>query len=229
MRKRYYNRKKGYIIITVIFLIFSILLSICYCGMRPVILRHAVNTARTILLNVANQAILDVLEEENVSYKDIVTLSSGENGYITSIQTDITKINRLKSSISNRMTELLAKKEYYEISIPLGTFLLNEFTNGIGPKFVFKMQLSATPVVNFEHEFKEAGINNILHLVIIKMEISGGLIIFGFSDSVCASTTAIAAQTIIVGLVPDAITHIVETTDDDTAGLINDYGSGFNN
>ena len=79
--------------------------------------------AETILLDSANSAILDILNEEGVSYNDIVTLSRDGTGRVTSLETDIVKINSLKSLISNRLSENISKREYYDLYIPLGTFL----------------------------------------------------------------------------------------------------------
>ena len=59
----------------------------------------------------------------------------------------------------------------------------------------------------------------------INMDISGSLIIAGFKQTIKASTSAIAAQTVIVGKSPDAFTNVVESQTDNTGGLINDYGA----
>ena len=79
--------------------------------------------------------------------------------------------------------------------------------------------------MNFSHEFKSAGINQVLHIVMIDMDIRGGLIMTGYSGGISVSTSAMAAQTVIVGTTPDAFTNVIENEQDNTAGLINDYGA----
>lgn len=211
--------------ITAVLLAVSVILSIVFYKMRPVILKYAESAAETLLLDASNRAILDILNEQNISYNDIVTLSREESGRVTSLETDIVKINSLKSLISNRLSEIIAGKEYYDLNIPLGTFFSTVYTSGCGPKLHFKMQLTATARVNFSHEFKSAGINQVLHIVMVDMNISGSLVITGYSGGISVSNSAMAAQTIIVGTTPDAFTNVIESEQDNTAGLINDYGA----
>lgn len=211
--------------ITAVLLAVSVILSIVFYKMRPVILKYAESAAETLLLDASNRAILDILNEQNISYNDIVTLSREESGRVTSLETDIVKINSLKSLISNRLSEIIAGKEYYDLNIPLGTFFSSVYTSGYGPKIHFKMQLTATARVNFSHEFKSAGINQVLHIVMVDMNISGSLVITGYSGGISVSNSAMAAQTIIVGTTPDAFTNVIESEQDNTAGLINDYGA----
>lgn len=224
--KRWKRCQNAFLIKTAaVLLAVSVILSIVFYKMRPVILRYAESAAETLLLDASNRAILDILNEQNISYNDIVTLSREESGRVTSLETDIVKINSLKSLISNRLSEIIAGKEYYDLNIPLGTFFSSVYTSGYGPKIHFKMQLTATARVNFSHEFKSAGINQVLHIVMVDMNISGSLVITGYSGGISVSNSAMAAQTIIVGTTPDAFTNVIESEQDNTAGLINDYGA----
>ena len=193
--------------------------------MHPVIMRYAVSVAETIMLNSANEAVLEILEKNKVSYHDIVRLTNNSDGYVTSLEIDVYEINRLKSSISNETARLVDQREYYDVSIPIGTFLGNTYTAGFGPKLNFKMQLTSTAFVNFSHEFKGAGINQVLHIINVDIDIKGSLVISGYNKSISASTSAIAAQTVIVGKSPDAFTNVIESEMDNTGGLINDYGA----
>ena len=203
----------------------AVLLSVVFYKMRPVILRYAESAAETLLLDASNKAILDILSEQNVSYNDIVTLSREESGRVTSLETDFVKINSLKSIISNRLSGIISENEYYDLYIPLGTFFSSTYTSGYGPKIHFKMQLTATARVNFSHEFKAAGINQVLHIVMVDMDISGSLVITGYNGGISVKNQAMAAQTIIVGTTPEAFTNVIESEQDNTAGLINDYGA----
>lgn len=193
--------------------------------MHPVIMRYAVSVAETIMLNSANEAVLNILEKNGINYDEIVMLSNNNDGYVTSLEININKVNGLKSEISNEVARIVDSREYYEVKIPVGTFLGNTYTSGFGPRIKFKMQLTSTALVDFEHKFESAGINQVLHVIMINIKISGSLIITGFNKSINASTSAIAAQTVIVGKSPDAFTNVVESQTDNTGGLINDYGA----
>jgi sporulation protein YunB len=223
MQKRRKNSLKVKII--AILLCITVLLSVCYFKMQPVIMRFAVSTAETIMLNSANEAVIKILEENNVTYSDIARLSLNDNGYVSSLEIDVYEINNLKSRISNETARIIEEKEYFEVSIPIGTFLGNTYTAGFGPKVKFKMQLTTTAIVDFSHEFRSAGINQVLHIINVDMNIGGSLIIAGFNRGINVKTSAIAAQTVIVGATPDAFTNVIESEKDNTGGLINDYGA----
>lgn len=193
--------------------------------MQPVIIKYAVSQAETILLDCSNDATVGVLQGDNTKYGDIVNLSYDKSGYITGLQIDILSINLLKSLLSNEISSLVDKREIYEIAIPFGTFFGNEFISGLGPKIKFNFQLTSTSVVDFEHEFLSAGINQVLHKIIINIETKGSLVVAGSKKTFSVKTSTIAAQTVIVGVTPDSFTEVVEEAGADTAGIINDYGA----
>ena len=219
------NKKYRLRLILIILLCLSLCFGVTFYKMHPVIMRYAVSLAETIMLNSANEAILKILDENDVTYNDIARLSTNDEGYVTSLEIDVYEVNRLKSSISNKTAAIIDDKEIYDLEIPIGTFLGNTYTAGFGPKLKFKMQLTTTAFVNFRHEFKSAGINQVLHIIMVDIDINGSLILTGYNKGINASTSAIAAQTVIVGKTPEAFTNVIESQTDNTGGLINDYGS----
>ena len=221
MKKHRYRSNNFLLVFLTCLLLLLLISALCFYKMRPVIIRYAVSVAETKFLDSANEAVL----EENVSYNDIAELSRGEDGQVTSVVTDVVKINNLKSLIAKRLSEIIDSKEYYDLYIPVGTFFSNNYTSGFGPKLHFKMQLTGTAFVNFSHEFKSAGINQVLHVVMIDMDISGSLVTAGYADPINVSTSAMAMQSLIVGATPEAFTQVIEEEGDNTAGLINDYGA----
>ena len=73
-------------------------------------------------------------------------------------------------------------------------------------------------------EFTQAGINQTLHRIVIQIDAEVDAIIPGYSARVPVSTSIVAAETIIVGRVPEAYTHVV-TTSEDLVGSLEDYGA----
>ena len=220
------NPKNYKLRITLIFfIIVSIVAGIIYIKMQPVIMNYSRSVAETIMLNSADEAIIKVLESENITYNDIARLTNNTDGYVTSLEIDVYEVNRLKGKISNEVSRLVDSREFYSVGIPLGTFFCNTYTQGLGPKLKFNMQLTSTAFVTFSHEFKSAGINQVLHIINVDIEINGSFVIAGYNRSISVKTSAIAAQTVIVGKTPDAFTNVVESAYDNTGGLINDYGA----
>lgn len=208
-----------------------LLLAICsvlgyiYYKMQPVIIRYAESVAETVMLNCANEAIVNILKDENIDYNDIVMLATNADGRVTSLETNVYTTNYLKSNISNEISKLIANRERYTVGIPIGTFLLNTYTSGLGPDINFKMQITTTAFADFENTFRAAGINQVLHSIYVKIKIKGSILIAGYKKGVSVSTSAMVAETVIVGATPDAFTTVIETEEDNTAGLINDYGA----
>ena len=192
---------------------------------RPLVIRCAVSYAESMFLRSADRAVVQILSEENIGYADIVRLSRNADGAVTSVETDIVKIDTLKCRISDALSQMIAGQEYYEVAIPLGALFSKTLIDGWGPKIRFKMQLTATARVNFSHEFKSEGINQVLHLVMVDMDVSGSLVVLGHNRGLDASTSVFAAQTLIVGNVPGAFTEVNQGMTQDTAGTINDYGA----
>ena len=202
-----------------------LIIGITFAQIHPVLMNYATSCAETIMLNCANEAILSVLEKENITYDDIARLSLNEEGYVTSLEIDTYSVNVLKSKISNELSYLVDAREEYKVGIPLGTFFDNIYTQGLGPKIKFNMHMTSTAFVTFSHEFKSAGINQVLHIINVEIEVKGSFVMIGYTKGINVKTSAIAAQTVIVGKTPDAFTNVIESEKDNTGGLINDYGA----
>ena len=56
------------------------------------------------------------------------------------------------------------------------------------------------------------------------VEVTADAVIPGFTSRVPVSASIVAAETIIVGKIPDAYTHVV-AGDTDLVGLLQDYGA----
>ena len=223
-KRRKYNKYSILLRWLALLLAFSVVLGYIYYRMEPVIIKYAESVAETVMLNSANEAIVNILDEKNIDYNDIVILNINADGLVTSLETDIYKTNYLKSNISNEISKIIANRERYNVSIPIGTFLANTYTSGLGPDLNFKMQITTTAFVDFEDVFRSAGINQVFHSINVKIKINGTILVAGYKKNISVSTTAMVAQTVIVGAVPDAFTNVIEEESDNTAGLINDYG-----
>lgn len=224
MRKR---KALGYILIAwgAVLLILCVLGTLLFFRLKPLIFTSAKSRAETLVINSANTAVLNILKENDITYEDISNVSRDEAGNITGIEIDIVKINTLKSAIANETSRLTAEQEFYEIQIPLGTLSGYEPLVGMGPRITFKMQLTDTVWVDFESNFKQAGINQTLHRIMINTDISISVLMLGCTESFWVDTSSIAAQTVIVGEVPDAYTEVIEGVDSDFASDIFDFGA----
>ncbi|MGN0520642.1 MAG: sporulation protein YunB [Candidatus Fimenecus sp.] len=193
--------------------------------MRPVILSYAQTVAKRMLLSAANEAVVNVLRDTNTNYDDLVRLSTDADNRITGLQIDALAINLLKSQISLEIERIAAEEDTFYTYIPVGSFLGSEYTAGRGPKIRFSMQLTSNSTVEFQSEFKDAGLNQVVHRIYLYITVTGRLVLAGAKDTFSVETSALLAETVIVGLTPDAFTEVNEGVNGETADLISNYGA----
>ena len=196
--------------------------------LKKIIEPYSINVAKRIVIAETDATVIEILKEKGISYDKIANLSKDESGKVTSLEIDVEQINALKSNISSRLNEKLSNREDCELKIPVGTILGNEFTIGRGPEITFKMKMSAAVKSNFKSNFYSAGINQVLHQIIIEVQFDGYINIPWFKEGFSDKTDYIAAQTVIVGVVPDAFTNVIESQPQEITGDIFDYSAKNN-
>lgn len=227
MSKKRKNKFKITILILV-FLLLMILFCFCFLNIREVIINYAESQATSIVFNIANDEIEKEMARQGVTYNDIVKLSKNSENNISALEIDAVKINQMKSGISSQISKEIGKYEEYNISVPIGTLTGNEYLLGFGPKIKFRMKVTSSVFTGFESNFYSAGINQVLHQVVIKVKIKGNLVLPWNTKGFETNTDVIAAQTVLVGVVPDAFTNVIEADGGEIASEIFDYGAELN-
>jgi len=211
-----------------VFLLLLILFCFCFLNIREVIINYAESQATSIVFNIANDEIEKEMARQGVTYNDIVKLSKNSENNISALEIDAVKINQMKSRISSQISKEIGKYEEYNISVPIGTLTGNEYLLGFGPKIKFRMKITSSVFTGFESNFYSAGINQVLHQVVIKVKIKGNLVLPWNTKGFETNTDVIAAQTVLVGVVPDAFTNVIEADGGEIASEIFDYGAELN-
>jgi len=166
---------------------------------------------------------LEACEECNALYLEMSATPEVETA--VSAPRTMKRVNDWRASIMQSLMFLISFALItVGVALEAGTDY-NDFTNGFGPEINFKMQVTTTAFVDFRQKFESAGINQVLHIITVDIRIKGNLVIAGYNKGIETKTSAIAAQTVIVGKSPDAFTNVVESPTDNTGGLINDYGA----
>lgn len=194
---------------------------------RPVVETVNAYQCHETVTQVINNAILSELESGGVDYESLVTLSRNGDGEVVSVESNIVNINRLKTEVAERIEREIERMSAINIEIPIGTLLGIQLLHGRG----FNVGMSVKPfgytTTSIISEFSEAGINQTLHRIVIEINTNVDAVIPGISTRVPVTTSIIAAETVIVGRVPDAYTHVI-TESEDLAGEINDFGAVVN-
>lgn len=182
--------------------------SVCFVCMyevraRPVIKDVASSQAENMAVNVIEKSIIKVLEENEFTYSSLVKIQKDENGKIASIETDIVKMNLVKSEISRVVSEEILELDSKEISIPIGTIIGTSILSGKGPKIKTEVTLSSNVSVSVDNKFISTGINQTLHEIVINIDAAIFVIMPRNNTSTQVNTNFCIAQTVIVGDVPE--------------------------
>jgi sporulation protein YunB len=190
--------------------------------LRPLIKSYSSNQAKRMVTQAVNDAVTNVLSEENVKYEDLVTLGKNEAGDIVSIETNIVKINSLKAAVTTAILKELAKYQHLSISIPLGTLIGGDLFTGRGPKIPLEINISANTVTTMHSNFSSAGINQTDHQIVMDITSTVFSAVPGYNSSTVVETCFAIAETVLVGEVPTSFTD-VEGDNSDVIGKIFDY------
>lgn len=189
---------------------------------RPMIESMAAYQAKVYATRVINEAVSEQLAGNAVSYDSLVKVTTDYNGRVTSVQTDMVRLNVLKAAMTDAASQQLALLQSQTIRIPLGTLLGWQLFSGRGPKVEFKIVPAGFVQSQLNHRFDSAGINQTRHQIVMQLDANIIAILPGYTAASEISSSLILAETVIVGVSPESFTQVL-TKNDDTAGLIADY------
>lgn len=199
------------------------LLVIMDLSFRPIIETVNAYECHEMVTRVINDAVLAELENENADYSKLVNLTTNADGEVISLESNVMNINKLKTRIAQRLEREIERLSEVDIQIPIGTLLGIQLLHGKGFSVGMTVQPMGFATASIISEFSDAGLNQTLHRIVIEIKAEVDAIIPGFSTRVPVKTTIVAAETVIVGRVPNAYTHVVASESLD--GYLNDYGA----
>lgn len=150
-----------------------------------------------------NDAIDDQIELGNIQYDRIVYFEKDLNGRITALKTNMSEVNRLKTSILNLINDEILSLDTSDISIPVGSLILPEVFSGRGFGIPIQILSIRNSDASFKSFFSEAGINQTLQQLTMDVSVDVAVLVLGKTESFTVSSQVVVAETIIVGQVPD--------------------------
>ena len=150
-----------------------------------------------------NDAIDRQIETEDIHYDRIVYFEKDLNGKITALKTNMTEVNRLKTDILNIINDEILALDHSDIGIPLGSLILPEFFSGKGPAIPVHILSIRNSDADFVSHFSQAGINQTLHQVTMKVSVDVSVLVLGQTTSFTMESQVVVAETVIVGQVPN--------------------------
>lgn len=202
------------------------LLFIAEISFRPIVETINAYECHRTVSSIINNAVLAEIERGGADYSSLVNLSTNNDGEVISVESNVMSINRLKTEVAERVEREIERLSAINIEIPIGTLTGVQLLHGKGFSVGMSVQPLGYATTSIISEFTAAGINQTLHRIVIEINADVDAIIPGFSTRVPVKTSIVAAETVIVGRVPDAYTHVV-TEDNDLAGTLNDFGAAL--
>ena len=149
-----------------------------------------------------NAAIADQIAEGEFDYDRMVTIEKDANGNVAAIRTNIGELNRLKTSVLQRMDEELEQLSMEQLGVPIGSVLLPELLSGRGPKIPVRVLAVRTSDAVFRSSFESAGINQTKHSITIDIHVVITILTWTGTQEIAVDSAVVAAETVIVGTVP---------------------------
>lgn len=190
--------------------------------LAPLIKTAAVKRARSVATYVISETVLDILDNENVSYDSIISFEKDIDGKIVAVKTNSVLLNRLKSEISQKVCERIDSVDSDVLSFSAGSLFGSVLLSGKGPDIKVKVTPVGAVTSDFINEFKSAGINQTNHRILVKINVSFSVLFPFSSSSESVETTICAAETLIIGEVPSAYTNVQNLGGYDSLDLTGD-------
>lgn len=191
---------------------------------RPIIEQTAIYQSKILATRIINDAVYTQLDDEDFNYSSLVTVVYNTDNEITSIESNMLNINKLKAKINNSVNNELTDLDNHDLSISLGTISGLTSLYNQGPLIPVKVKPEGYVETALISSFQSAGINQTLHRILVQIKVDISAIIPGYTASGTIDTQFVIAETVIVGNVPEAYTHVISGSED-VVGEINDYGA----
>lgn len=200
MRRQLQKLSRFLLLLAVAAVVFLVLFRVKFHGtIRSLAETQVKNTTSDLI----NDAIDAQIENGNIQYDRIVYFEKDLNGKITALKTNMSEVNRLKTSILNIINDEILSMDTTDLGIPIGSLILPEFISGRGPQIPIQVISISNSDASFESYFTEAGINQTLQKLTMHIVVDVSILVLGKAESFTVSSEVVVAETIIVGQVPD--------------------------
>ena len=211
-RKKRRFKAKLFVILSIFFVVFVLVFIYFEMVVNPMVLRIAQAEVDSVATTAISDAIFEVVNDENIDYNDIVNISYDESGAITSITSNMEKMNYLARQLSTKAQILLDNLGDLGVKIALGAFTGLEALAAIGPKVDVKMTPIGSVITTFNSSFDSAGINQTKHSIYVDVNTSVNIVLPTSSKKMTFLTSAIICESIIIGKVPNVYVNGINLT-----------------
>ena len=167
----------------------------------------AVSDASDIVTVQVNNAIADIMEEQDYSGDYFVSFEKSATGEVTAISSNMARINALSAQILHQVVGATENRTI-EIGIPLGNLTGISLLMGRGPNVPVQIVVLTSSRVEFNNSIVTAGINQTKHQINLEVIVDIDILVPWGTENAQVVTEILIADTIVVGQVPDTYFNV---------------------
>ena len=171
---------------------------------RPTLTALAQARVENAVTRIVNDAVDGTLTSEAISYSDLVTLEKDAAGQVSVLAANTAQLNALRAEILGEVLAQVEQLDSQELGVPLGSLTGFATASDLGPVLPVRVLTAAVPTADFENVFTSTGINQTLHRIMLNVRVECTLLIPGGTVDTAVEAQVCAAETLLVGQVPDA-------------------------
>lgn len=210
MRYNFFYRKRKYVFILWIIIIFAIILyfyNYIDKNIRPTVIAISEIEARAITTDAINKTIKNRITKD-INYNDLIFVKYDKNGQVSLMQANTILMNNIASEVALEVQEQMKELSESKIKIPLSSAFDTQLINLPSVKLQIVPQGAVT--VDFATEFESSGINQTRHRIYLIIITDIKIIVPLVSENIKVATNIPIAETIIVGDVPEQFINVPE-------------------
>ena len=173
-------------------------------ALRPTLTALAQARVENAVTRIVNDAVDGTLTSEAISYSDLVTLEKDAAGQVSVLAANTAQLNALRTEILGKVLAQVEQLDSQELGVPLGSLTGFATASDLGPVLPVRVLTAAVPTADFENVFTSTGINQTLHRIMLNVRVECTLLIPGGTVDTTVEAQVCAAETLLVGQVPDA-------------------------
>ena len=206
-RRWYYVKRRNekglfvFLRLTLLFGVVAALMWVLGSRLVPYLSDYSEQIARQEAADAVQSAVSDTFAGD-FSYSDLIKITRDSSGDITSVETQVARLNALSAGIAERIRRKLDSPDRKYIQVPLGALLGKSIFAGSGPKIRIGLAPCDSVETGIQSELSDAGINQTKHSLYLSVKIRMKLLVPVLEPAYEFDSRVVLADTIIVGKVP---------------------------
>ncbi len=172
--------------------------------LRPVVEQLAARQVNNHVTARLNAALSELVTGEG----NLVDIQRGADGEILAVSGDMERINQIRGQAVQAALDTVAAMDVHTLGVPLGSLFDFDLLWAKGPVIQVHSLVAGTVSTQVRSEFQSAGINQTLHRVLLDVEVPLTVLLPGSRGHTVAQITVCAAETVIVGKVPQTYLNL---------------------